>query len=326
MRFLLHRSLQALLLLILASVLSFSLIELAPGDYFQVLKLNPQITPETFNAIRQQHGLDRPATVRYLLWLRSVLKGDWGYSFAYNLPAGPILYSRARNTLILTSIATALAWIVALPLGIWAAARPGSWVDFLTSATIAAFLATPELVLALLLLSFAVKTGYFPAGGMETIIPPPSTLETGSQVWTQILNALRHIALPSFCLAAGIFPLIASHVRAAVRETLQSQQVRTARAYGIPYTRVILRHALPMAANPLISLIGLSLGTLLSSSLLVEAVFSWPGLGQLMLEAILQRDMFLVLDSTIFGIVFLIAGSLIADMLLYAADPRIRAD
>ncbi len=153
MRFLLRRSLQALLLLTLASALSFTLIELAPGDYFDVLKLNSQITPKALKAIREQHGLDRPATVRYLLWLRSVLKGEWGYSFAYNLPAGRLLYARARNTLILTSTAIALAWVVALPLGIWAAARPGSRIDFLTSASIAVFLATPELVLALALLA-----------------------------------------------------------------------------------------------------------------------------------------------------------------------------
>ncbi len=169
-----------------------------------------------------------------------------------------------------------------------------------------------------------MKTGYFPVGGMAAISPLPSGAD--SQVWAQLLDSLRHIALPSFCLAAGIFPVIASHVQAAVRESLESQYVKAARAYGIPYSRVVLRHALPVAANPLVSLIGLSLGTLLSSSLLVEAVFSWPGLGQLMLEAILQRDMFLVLDSAVFAIGFLIAGNMIADVLLYAADPRIRAD
>src|ERR1700749_228453 len=152
MRFLLRRSVQALVMLILTSALSFLLIDLAPGDYFTVLRLNPQITPETLTAIRKQHGLDRSAPTRYVVWLRSVAKGEWGYSFAYNLPAGPLLYSRARNTLILTSTATVLAWIVALPFGIWAAARPGSRIDFLASATIAAFLAIPELVLAFALL------------------------------------------------------------------------------------------------------------------------------------------------------------------------------
>jgi peptide/nickel transport system permease protein len=205
-------------------------------------------------------------------------------------------------------------------LGIWAAARPRSSIDFLTTATIAGFLATPELVLALALLGFAVRTRLFPAGGMTAMLPPVFSFGT------KIFDVLRHLVLPALCLAAGIFPVIASHVRVAVSETLQSHYVMAARAYGVPYRRVVLKHALPVAANPLISLVGLSVGTLLSSSLVVEAVFSWPGLGQLMLEAIFQRDMFLVLDSTMFGIILLIAGNLIADVLLYAADPRIRVE
>jgi len=130
--------------------------------------------------------------------------------------------------------------------------------------------------------------------------------------------------LPALCLAAGLLPLLLSHVRASMREALQSPFVSAALGFGISSRRVLLRHALPAALNPLISLFGLSLGLLMSSSLLVEAIFGWPGLGQLMLQAIASRDVFLVIDSTMLGTAFLIAGNFVADLLLYVSDPRIR--
>jgi peptide/nickel transport system permease protein len=205
-----------------------------------------------------------------------------------------------------------------LPVGGWAAARPGSSIDWLTRGTVAVLLAMPELVLALLLLIFAVRTGYFPAGGMMSL----QSFETGA--WSETKDIVRHVFLPSVCLAAGLLPLLLSHVRAAIAEALESPFIAAARGHGIPFRRLLLRHALPLAANPLISLFGFSLGMLISSSLLIETVFSWPGLGQLMLEAIQQRDFFLVVDTAVLSAAFLIGGNLIADVLLYASDPRIR--
>jgi peptide/nickel transport system permease protein len=315
MRFLLRRALHSLLLLVGASMLSFVLVDAAPGDYFETMRLNVEISPSTITALRRQHALSRSLALRYWRWVQSGFKGEWGFSFAYDSPAGPILASRAKNTLLLTGTATLLAWLIALPLGLWAAARPGSWIDALTSGTVSALLATPELVLALLLLLFAVRTGYFPTGG----------LTTAAAELPRSADIARHLVLPSLCLMAGLLPMLLSHVRTAVRETLQAPFVSAARAYGIPFRRVLLRHVLPAAANPLISLFGLSLGMLISSSLLIEAIFSWPGLGQLMVEAILQRDFFLVIDASVLAAGFFIAGNLLADLLLYASDPRIRA-
>jgi peptide/nickel transport system permease protein len=318
MRFLLRRTLHGLLLLIGASVISFLLANLAPGDFFDEMRVNPEISRETLASLRSQYGLDRPLPRRYLQWVRSVISGQWGFSFAYNSPAGPILWSRSGKTLLLTGAATLLAWLIALPVGGWAAARPGSSIDWLTKGTVAILLAMPELVLALLLLLFAVRTGYFPAGGLMSL----ESLDTG--VWSETKDITKHLFLPSVCLAAGLLPLLLSHVRAAVAEALESPFIGAARGHGIPFRRLLLRHALPAAANPLISLFGFSLGMLISSSLLIETVFSWPGLGQLMLEAIQQRDFFLVVDAAVLSTAFLIGGNLIADVLLYASDPRIR--
>lgn len=320
MRFLLRRALHSLLLLVGASIISFSLVNLAPGDFFDQLKVNPRISQDTLASLRSQYGFNRPLPVRYLQWVRSVINGQWGFSFAYNSPAGPILWSRIGKTLLLTGVATMLAWSLALLLGGWAGSQPGSSIDQLTRGTVAVLLATPELVLALSLLLFAVRTGYFPIGGLTSSEYVPSGL------WDQVKDVARHVLLPSVCLAAGLLPLLLTHIRAAVSEAFESPYVGAARGHGIPFRRLLLRHVLPLAANPLISLFGLSLGMLISSSLLVEAVFSWPGLGQLMLEAIQQRDFYLVVDTAVLSTAFLLAGNLIADVLLYVNDPRIRAE
>ncbi len=319
MRFLLRRALHSLFLLAGASMLSFVLVDLAPGDFFAAMRLNPEISAGTVSALREQHGLNQPLPMQYLHWVGSIAKGEWGFSFAYNSPAAPILWSRARNTLLLTGTATALAWLMAIPLGMWAAARPGAWTDLLAGGSIAILLATPELVLAILLLLFAVRTGYFPEGGLISLGSPIASL------WAEISDVAAHLFLPALCLAAGLLPLLLSHVRTAMAEALQSPFITAARGNGISFRRVLWRHALPAAANPLISLFGFSIGMLMSSSLLVEAVFSWPGLGQLMLEAIQQRDLFLMVDAAVLATSFLIAGNFLADVLLYASDPRIRA-
>jgi peptide/nickel transport system permease protein len=323
--FILRRVLHSSLLLIGVSVLSFSLVDLAPGDFYESMRVNPAISPATLAALRAQHGLNRSFPVRYLHWIRSALEGDWGFSLTYNAPAGPILWSRSGNTLMLTATATLLAWIIAVPLGTWAAAHPKSWVDRSTSATVSALVAMPELVLALLLLLFAVRTGHFPVGGMTSLGVSESAFNL-TYVWRRLDDVGRHLLLPSICLAAGLLPSLLSHMRAAMYESLQSPFIAAARGYGIPFGRLLFRHALPAAANPLISLWGLSFGMLMSSSLLVEVIFGWPGLGQLIVDAILQRDLFLVVDAVILSTAFLVAGNLLADILLYATDPRVRSE
>lgn len=318
MKFLARRALHSLLLLVGASILSFLLVRLSPGDYFESMRINPQISNRTIEELRAQYGLDEPSPALYWRWVQSVLKGDGGFSFAYNLPAEAILWPRARNTLLLASCATLLAWAVALPAGILSAARIGSAADLFASAAIALLLAIPEVVLGLLLLLFAVQVG-LPAGGLM------SFKNTGG-FWGASKDMLRHLFLPAACLAGGLLPLLLSHVRASMQEALRSPFVTAARGYGIPFRRILFRHAFRAALNPIISLFGLSIGLLMSSSLIVEAIFSWPGLGRLLLQAIADRDLFLIIDSTMVAAGFLIAGNFIADLLLYWSDPRIRTE
>jgi len=318
MRFLAGRLLHGLFLLFGVSVLSFLFVALAPGSFLDEMRLSPQISPETVAALRAQYGLDRPLPVRYTRWVRSVLQGELGFSFAYNTPAAPLLRVRARNTLVLTGSATLLAWATAIPIGVWAAARKGRVVDQLTTASATALLAVPDLLLALGLLLLAVRTGWFPTGGMVSL--GFEALGFGAKV----KDAARHLTLPVVTLVVGTLPVLVKHVRAALIEVLDSAFLRAARGHGIPRRRLLFRYALPAAANPLISLFGFSVGALLSTSLLVEVVMSWPGLGPLLLEAILARDLYLVIGAVMFSTVFLLAGNLLADVLLYANDPRIR--
>ena len=318
-RYIVKRLGHAVLLLLGVSLLSFLFASLAPGSYFDEMRLNPQISPETVSALRAQYGLDKPLPVRYAHWLNSLVHGDLSFSFAYNTPAAPLLWSRMRNTLLLTVIATILAWLLALPLGVWGAANLGQLPDRAVNSGTAVLLVIPDLLLALALLLLAVRTGWFPTGGMVSV--GHSELS-----WMGRMKDLAvHMALPVAALVLSALPMLVRHVRAAMAEALDSGFLRAASAHGIPRAKLLYRYALPAAANPLISLLGFSLGALLSCSLIVEVVMSWPGLGPLLLEAILSRDLYLVIGGVLLSTLFLVSGNLIGDLLLYWADPRIRA-
>ncbi|MGA2095227.1 MAG: ABC transporter permease [Candidatus Acidiferrum sp.] len=320
MRYFLRRTIQAVLLLFGVSVLTFLFSALAPGNYFDEMRLNPQISSETLASLRAQYQLDRPLPIRYAYWVSSVLRGELGFSFAYNTPVGPLLWVRARNTLLLTLTATLLAWALALPVGIWSAASLGRWPDRALSGATATFLIVPELVLALGLLIFAVRTNWFPTGGFVS-----TGFETLSPA-NKLRDIVLHMALPVAALALSSLPILLRHVRAAMAEVLGAPFLRAAEGHGIPRQTLLFKYALRAAANPLISLFGFSLGALLSGSLIVEVVMSWPGLGPLLLEAILARDVYVVIGGVLLSTIFLVGGNFVADMLLYRADPRIRTE
>src|SRR5579863_2413088 len=318
MRYLLRRTLHAVFLLLGVSLLTFLFSTLAPGNYLDEMRLNPQISASTLASLRAEYQLDRPLPLRYARWISSVAHGELGYSFAYNTPVAPLLWVRARNTLLLTGTATLLAWLLALPLGVWSAARFGRAPDRVLSWATATLLVVPDLVLALGLLILAVRTGWFPTGGLVSVgFDELSPLH-------KLRDLAAHMTLPVLALVLATLPMLVRHVRASVAEVLDAQFLRAARSHGVPDRKLLYQYALRAAANPLISLFGFSVGTLLSGSLLVEVIMSWPGLGPLLLEAILARDLYVVIGGVLLSMLFLVAGNLFADVLLYWADPRIR--
>jgi len=317
-RYLTRRAAHGLLMLFGVSILLFLLFQAAPGDFLSDMKLNSQISPETMASLRAQYGLDESLPVRYWQWAKSSVRGDFGYSFSYNAPAASLLWPRARNTLLLTLPALLISWLTAVPLGVLVAGWKGKWADQLFSGGTSALLALPDVLIALLALLIALKTGIFPVGGM-------SAVNAQDQDWWAWLRDLGwHMLLPVAALVVGSLAIILRHVRASVCEVLESSYMRAAEGHGLPRFKLLFRYALPAAANPLISLFGLSVAVLLSVSLLIEVVMNWPGIGPLLLEAILARDLFLVIGAVMLSTVFLIAGNLLGDVLLYAFDPRIR--
>lgn len=320
MRYLTRRLIHAILLLLAVSFLSFALLQMAPGDYFDSLRLNPQVSSQTVQTIRAQYGLDRPFAVRYALWLRSALRGELGYSLASNSAVGSLLGVRTRNTLLLSGTATLLAWLLALPLGIWSAANRSGWVDRIAELATSTLLTIPDLLLFLGLLFLAVRTGWFPTGGMT------SSASDGTDFWSSCRDVAFHLMLPALGLALAMLPVLVRHVRTAMIEVLDAPFIRAARGHGIPGRRLLFRYALPAASNPLISLLGFSVATMLSTSLIAEIVLSWPGLGALMVESIFARDVYVVVAIVMLSSVFLVAGNLMADLLLFVSDPRIRTE
>ena len=320
MRYALRRMVRAVLLLVGVSVLCFAFTEMAPGNYLDEMRLNPQISPETIATLRAQFAMDRPLPVRYVRWVQSVARGEWGYSFAYDMPVAKLIAVRVRNTLLLALLAVVVAWMIALPVGVYAGARPGGWADRTVQAATSVFVSLPEIVVAVVVLALAARVPGIPLGGMTSL-----GFEDLSRL-QQLEDVLRHAAIPALILVVAALPVLLRHLRAAVAEIVQAPYIAAARAHGIPRRRLLFRHVLPAAANPAITLMGLSLAGLLSASLLVEVLTGWPGLGPLILEATLARDVYVVIAGVMLSTLALLAGSLAADLLLVVADPRINVE
>ena len=318
-RFLIRRFAHAALLLAAISLFSFALVQSAPGDFFDQMRMNPRVSAQTVEGLRSEYGLDQSFAVRYGMWLRSAVRGEFGISLAYNTPVGPLLIPRAQNTLLLTGTSTFLAWTLAIPIGVWRATNRKKLSRRSSELATSTLLTIPDLLLFLCVLLFAVRSGWFPSGGMCSV-------DSESHGLLRLKDIAWHLFLPSLALALATLPALIRHVRSAMIEVLDSPFIRAARSHGIPNSRLLFRFALPVAANPLISLFGFSVATMLSSSLLLEVILSWPGLGPLLVEATLNKDVYVVIGTVMLSAAFLIVGNLVADMLLFAADPRIRVE
>jgi len=300
------------------SLLTFLLMSLTPGDYFTVLSQNPQISPDKIAELRAKLHLDRPWYVQYYFWLVHALQGDFGYSVAYKIPATELITARLWNTFILSFCATCVAWGVAVPLGIWAAVKKDSLVDRLCALIAFVGLSIPEVLLALLALMFAYSSGWFPVGGSQSAIY--DIMSAGEKLW----DRLHHLVLPTLVLAASELAGIMRQMRSNLLDTLRAEFVTTGRAKGLPERKVVYKHALRNAINPLLTIFGYSLAGLLSGAFIVENIMAWPGLGRLTMEALFAKDYQLVVASVVMATGLLVAGNFIADLLLAWSDPRIR--
>ena len=320
-RYILRRLILLGPLLLGITFISWAAIQLAPGsgDYFQSLVLQyPQISPSTIAALRAQFGMDQPPLTQYLRWLWSILHLNFGLSFAYNVPVSWLIGSRALNTLLLSVTSLVAAWAIAIPLGIYSAVHQYSVVDGLLSAAAFVAISVPSFFSALLLLYAAYWTHLLPLQGLTSV-----NYDSLSW-WGKVLDVCWHLVLPT--VALGVFSVggLMRYMRTNLLDVLRQEYVQTARAKGVSERRVIFRHAVRNAINPLVTLFGFELGGLLSGAAFVENVLGYPGLGRLILEAVLKKDVFVVMGSLLLGSVLLILGNLTADILLAYVDPRIR--
>ena len=322
-RYILHRLLLLGPLLLGITLVSWAAIQLVPGsgNYFQALVLQyPQISPQTIAALKSQFGMDQPPWVQYFRWLWSIVHLDFGLSFAYNVPVTWLIGSRALNTLLLSLTSMVVGWSVALPLGIYSAVHQYSVMDGVLNTAAFVAISIPSFFSALLLLYAAYWSHLLPLQGLTSI-------DFDSYPWWgKILDIARHLVLPT--IALGLFSVggLMRYMRNYLLEVLRSDFVKTARAKGLAERRVIYRHAVRNAINPLVTLFGFELGGLLSGAAFVENIMGYPGLGRLILEALLKKDVFVVMASLLLSAVLLILGNLTADIMLAYVDPRIHYD
>jgi peptide/nickel transport system permease protein len=310
-KLILSRLLQGALVLLIISFLIFALIARAGGDAVSMLE-NPRGSVETIENIRRIHGLDRPLMQRYRNWLAEAARGDLGHSLVLQAPVWSLIRLPLLRTGILATVALLIAWTVSLTLGIAAARRPGSLIDRLCSVIILLASSTPHLALALLALALLYSTP------LMSVVGPLTNADAG--VWS------FRVIPPAIILSVPLIALFVAQTRVAIREALDEEFVRVARARGAPEWMVLLRHALRPAAGPLITVFGLSLGGVMSGSVVVETVLGWPGLGQLTVSAVETRDIPLLLGVTLTAAASVMAGNLAADILQRLNNPRLRTD
>ena len=317
LKYIFKRILQTIPLLIIVSVISFFIIRLAPVDPLAELRLNPSISQETLDKEVKRLRLDKPIYVQYVYWAKSFVKGDLGYTSAGE-KVSVKLKERIPNTLLLTIIVIFMTWFVGIPLGIFAAVRKETAFDRMLTVISSIGMAIPSFFFAILMLLLAVKTGWFPVGGLTSY--NFNEMSFGGK----ILDLSKHLVLPVIVLFTISLSGLQRQMRANMLEVLDSDYVKFARAKGLSEFKVIFKHALRNAVNPMITLLGFEFAGLLSGAALTEYVFQYPGLGRLILEAVLKSDINLVMASLMMGTIMLILGNLFADILLMFTDPRIR--
>ena len=317
-KYIIKRILQTIPLLIIVSFVSFFIIRLSPVDPLAELKLNPSVSPETVEKETQRLGLDKPIIVQYGKWAISFVKGDLGVTSSGE-KVSTKLAERIPNTLLLTTIVILLTWLVGVPLGIIAAVRWKTSLDRVLTVLTSIGMAIPSFFFAVLMLMFAVKTGWFPIGGLT------SSNFADMSLWGKFWDITHHLILPVLVLFTISLAGLQRQMRANMLDVLDSDYVKFARAKGLSEGVVIYKHALRNAVNPMITLLGFEFAGLLSGAALTEYVFQYPGLGRLILEAVLKSDINLVMASLMMGAIMLILGNLIADILLIMTDPRIRS-
>jgi peptide/nickel transport system permease protein len=331
---------QGIVTLLLASALSFAIIQLAPGDYLDNLRQNPTISQETIEALARRFGLEKPdidpdwsswrvwlvqfrhGVMQYWRWLVQVVtRFDFGESFVYSRSVSSLILERVPATLLLAISSIIITWAIALPLGIISAVKQNTLIDKILRVMSYLGQGFPSFITALILLIIAQNTSpLFPVGGMTSIEHDQFS------PLVKVMDIAWHMILPTLALSVTSFAGLQRLTRGQLLDVLRQDYIQTARAKGLPENKVLYVHALRNAINPLITLLGFEFASLLGGSFIAEYFFNWPGLGRLILQAVQAQDLYLVMASLMMGATMLIIGNLLADLLLKVVDPRIKLE
>ncbi|MBP0439689.1 ABC transporter permease [Tianweitania sediminis] len=297
--------------LLLASAVVFAVMEVLPGDPAQVM-LGMSATPEATANLREQMGLDQPLMWRYISWVGGLLVGDFGRSYTYSAPVSSLIAERLVVSLPLALMSLVLSTVIAIPVGIFSAARRGRLPDSIAMGTAQLGVAIPNFWFALLLIYvFAVGLQLVPSGGFPG---------WGGGIW----NGLKSLILPSVALALPQAAILARVTRSALLDVLGEDYIRTARAKGLPRGRVLRRHALRNAMIPVLTILGLQFAFLLAGTIIIENVFYLPGLGRLVFQSITQRDLIVVEGVVMLLVASVIIVNVLVDLAYALVDPRLR--
>ncbi len=303
------------------TLLSFFIIHLAPGKPTDVLTdLNPKITPEARERLEKYYGLDKPIIVQYFLWAKRVVKLDFGDSFSTDSrPVWEKIRERVPVTISINLLSMLLIFLIAIPVGISSATHQYSLYDKVTTVGVFLGFAMPAFWLGILLMMlFGVYLQWLPISGLKSM--NYETLSAGGK----LLDLVKHLALPVFVSALGGIAGISRYMRSSMLEVIRQDYIVTARAKGLPESKVIYRHALRNALLPIITLLGLSVPGLIGGSVIFEQIFSIPGMGQLFWMSVMQRDYPLIMGLLTIGAILTLIGNMLADLCYAVVDPRIR--
>jgi peptide/nickel transport system permease protein len=340
-RYIIRRLLQAIPTLFGITLISFMLMLKTPGDPVTLLTFRPNSTPEAAAILRRQLGLDKPAIVQYVYWLvgndwvkidvdgdgkgdvqgtrKGILRGDFGRSIAQKRPVIDIIRERVPATLLLTVPSLLLGYLVGMIIGLLAAIYHKSWFDQLARFLSVAGSAIPSFWLGLILIIvFSVRLDWLPMSGMRDITRPSSEY--------RVSDSLPYMVMPVTVFSLIIISSVSRFTRAQVLEVMAQDYVRTAYAKGLRVNNIYVHHIARNALIPIVTLLGGSIGFLLSGAVIIEQVFSWPGLGRTAIDAVSQRDYPVIMGTVIIGGVMYILGLLISDILYGFVDPRIRPE
>jgi len=312
--FLLSRLSQSLVLLVIVSIIGFGILNLLPGGPMAQFGLDPGMTQNDLERLKEQLGLNRPLWVQYFDWAWRLLRGDWGRSYRDGAPVLALISEHLFATLLLMGTSTAIAIAIGTWIGIRGATHRYSLFDYFATIGAMVALSIPTFWFGLVgIYIFSLKLGWLPVGNMYEIGAEPS-----------VLNYLHHLILPSLVLSLVHVAVWSRYMRSATLDAISQDFVKTARAKGLSERRILMKHVVGNALLPMITLAGMQLPSILTGALVTETVFTWPGMGRLFLDSLGYSDYPMVMGLLVFSAIFVVLGNLIADIIVAIVDPRIR--